>query len=54
MAETQLNLKDLKKKKMSELTQQALDLGVESPAGMRKSELIFAMLQAHGHAKCAN
>ncbi len=42
-----LNLKELKKWKMTELTQLATKLGVESPAGLRKSELIFAILQAH-------
>ncbi len=42
-----LNLKELKKWKMTDLTQQATKLGVESPAGLRKSELIFAILQAH-------
>ncbi len=42
-----MNLKELKQKKISELTRMAKDLGVENAAGMRKQELIFALLQAH-------
>ena len=41
-----LNLKELKDKKISELTQLAKELGVEGASGMRKQELIFAVLQA--------
>ena len=41
-----MNLTELKKKKISELTGIALDLNVERATGMRKQELIFALLQA--------
>ena len=41
-----MNLKDLKDKKISELVQLAKDLGVEGARGLRKHELIFAILQA--------
>jgi transcription termination factor Rho len=41
-----MNLKDLKEKKISELTQMARDLNVEGASGMRKQDLIFAILQA--------
>ena len=41
-----LNLKELKNRKISELTQLAKELGVEGASGMRKQELIFAILQA--------
>ena len=46
-----LNLKDLKEKRISELTRMARDMGVEGAAGMRKQELIFAVLQAHAAQK---
>ena len=46
-----LNLKDLKEKRISELTRMARDMGVEGAAGMRKQELIFSVLQAHAAAK---
>jgi hypothetical protein len=42
-----LNLKELKEKKISELTRMARDLAIEGAAGMRKQELIFAILTAH-------
>ncbi|MBW1646008.1 MAG: transcription termination factor Rho [Deltaproteobacteria bacterium] len=42
-----MNLNDLKTKKISELTALAKELNVEGAAGMRKQELIFALLQAH-------
>lgn len=42
-----MNLKELKEKRISELTRMARDMGVEGAAGMRKQELIFATLQAH-------
>jgi transcription termination factor Rho len=42
-----MNLKELKEKRISELTRMARDMGVENAAGMRKQELIFALLQAH-------
>jgi transcription termination factor Rho len=41
-----LNLKDLKEKRISELTRMAKDLGIEGAAGMRKQDLIFALLHA--------
>ena len=42
----ELNLKELKHKKISELTQLAKDFGVQQASGLRKQELIFALLQA--------
>jgi transcription termination factor Rho len=42
-----MNLKELKEKRISELTRMARDMGVDGAAGMRKQELIFAVLQAH-------
>ena len=41
-----LDLKELKNKKISELTQLAKELDVEGASGMRKQEIIFALLQA--------
>ena len=41
-----MNLKELKEKKISELTRMARDLNVEGASGMRKQDLIFAILQA--------
>jgi transcription termination factor Rho len=41
-----MNIKDLKKLKINELTKIARDLNVEGASGMRKQELIFAILQA--------
>jgi transcription termination factor Rho len=41
-----MNIKDLKKKKISELTKIARELNVEGASGLRKQELIFAILQA--------
>ncbi len=41
-----MNIKDLKKKKINELYRIAKDLNVEGASGMRKQELIFAILQA--------
>jgi transcription termination factor Rho len=41
-----MNIKDLKKKKINELNRIAKDLNVEGASGMRKQELIFAILQA--------
>jgi transcription termination factor Rho len=41
-----MNLSDLKHKKINELAALARDLSVEGAAGMRKQELIFAILQA--------
>ena len=40
-----MNLKDLKSKKISELTTMAKHLGLEGVSGMRKQELIFSLLQ---------
>ncbi|MGQ9636439.1 MAG: transcription termination factor Rho [Thermodesulfobacteriota bacterium] len=41
-----MNIKDLKKKKISELAKIAKELNVEGASGMRKQDLIFAILQA--------
>ncbi len=41
-----MNLHELKEKKISDLTKLAKDLNVESVGGLRKQELIFAILQA--------
>ncbi len=41
-----ISLKELKEKSISELMNFAKDLGVENAYGMRKQELIFAILQA--------
>jgi transcription termination factor Rho len=41
-----MNIVELKEKKISELTQLARKLNIEGTAGMRKQELIFALLQA--------
>lgn len=41
-----MDIKELKKKKISELTKIAKELNVEGASGMRKQELIFAILQA--------
>jgi transcription termination factor Rho len=41
-----MNLLELKEKKISELTSLARDFKIEGAAGMRKQELIFALLQA--------
>jgi len=43
---SELNLKELKSKKINELIKIAKELGVEGAYGMRKQELIFAILQA--------
>ncbi|RYF12021.1 MAG: transcription termination factor Rho [Deltaproteobacteria bacterium] len=42
-----VNLNELKKKKPAELAKYAADLKIEGAAGMRKQDLIFALLQAH-------
>jgi transcription termination factor Rho len=44
--EATMNLSELKHKKINELASLARDLSVEGAAGMRKQELIFAILQA--------
>jgi transcription termination factor Rho len=41
-----MNIKELKQKKISELTKIARELNVEGASGLRKQELIFAILQA--------
>jgi transcription termination factor Rho len=41
-----MNIKELKQKKISELAKIARELNVEGASGMRKQELIFAILQA--------
>ena len=41
-----MNIKDLKKKKINELNKIAKELNVEGASGLRKQELIFAILQA--------
>jgi transcription termination factor Rho len=42
-----MHLRELKQKPMVELLQMARELSVEGAAGLRKQELIFAMLQGH-------
>ena len=42
-----MNIVELKDKKISELTKLAKKFNIEGAAGMRKQELIFALLQAH-------
>jgi transcription termination factor Rho len=42
-----INLNELKKKKPAELLKYATDLNIEGTGGMRKQDLIFALLQAH-------
>lgn len=42
-----INLNELKKKKPTELAKYAAELQIEGAAGMRKQDLIFALLQAH-------
>jgi transcription termination factor Rho len=44
--EVTMNLSELKHKKINDLTALARDLSVEGAAGMRKQDLIFAILQA--------
>ncbi len=41
-----MNLSELKTKSMKELTQLSKEYEIENPSGMRKQELIFAILQA--------
>jgi transcription termination factor Rho len=41
-----MNIKDLKKKRINDLNRIAKELNVEGASGMRKQELIFAILQA--------
>ncbi len=44
-ASSELNLKDLKQKKISELLEIGKEINLEGAAGMRKADLIFAILQ---------
>ncbi len=44
--ENYMNLRDLKRKPISELTAMAREYNIEGASGMRKQELIFALLQA--------
>ena len=41
-----MNIVELKDKKISELTQMAKQFSIDGAAGLRKQELIFALLQA--------
>jgi transcription termination factor Rho len=41
-----MNLQELKRNKISELVEMAKDFGIEGARGMRKQEVIFALLQA--------
>ena len=41
-----INLNELKKKKPTELAKYAAEMGIEGSGGMRKQDLIFALLQA--------
>ena len=41
-----MHLKDLKRKRIGELTQIAKEMNIENAAGLRKQELIFSILQA--------
>ena len=43
-----MNIAELKEKKISELAQMAKQLKVEGAAGMRKQELMFALLALTG------
>src|SRR3954451_11071160 len=42
----EINLKELKEKRIPDLNRMAKELGIEGASNMRKQELIFAMLQA--------
>ena len=42
-----MHLRELKQKSMSDLVQMAKTLNIEGAAGLRKQELIFALLQQH-------
>ena len=43
----EMNLKALKERKIADLLTMAKDLNVEGATGLRKQDLIFALLQAH-------
>jgi len=42
-----MNLVELKKMKINELTTMARDFAIEGATGMHKQDLIFSLLQAH-------
>src|SRR5712671_3791639 len=42
-----MHLRELKQKSMADLVQMAKTMNIEGAAGLRKQELIFALLQAH-------
>ena len=42
-----MNLSELKRKKMTELIHMGSELGIEGVSGMRRQDLIFALLQHH-------
>jgi transcription termination factor Rho len=42
-----LNLTELKRMKMNEIVKLAYEYGIENPSGMRKEDLIYAILNAH-------
>jgi len=42
-----MNLIELKKMKISELTNMAKEFNIDGASGMRKQELTFSLLQAH-------
>ena len=42
-----MNLVELKEKKINELTEMAKEFHIDSASGMRKQDLVFALLQAH-------
>src|SRR5512132_1011452 len=42
-----MHLRELKQKPMADLVQRAKELNIAGAAGLRKQELIFALLQAH-------
>jgi transcription termination factor Rho len=46
-----MNLNDLKRMKINDLSQMALDFGIEGASKMRRQELIFAILQAQAEKK---
>ena len=46
-----MNLSELKRKKMTELIHMGSELGIEGVSGMRRQDLIFALLQSHSTSK---
>ncbi len=53
MANRQLRLEDLKKNNIQELTDMAVSMNIENAAGMKKQDLIYAILQAQGDTQKA-